>query len=135
MKDELMKILRDYFRPEFLNRLDEIIVFEPLGTEEIKQIVSLQLERVKRTAHGQGIEISFKNSVIEHLAEVGYRPEFGARELRRQIKSQIENKLAKDILRGNVSEGSVVTFEYDSKNGIILKKESSRSLSNKKSGS
>lgn len=133
MKDEVMKILRDYFRPEFLNRLDEIIVFEPLGTDEIKQIVTLQLERVKRTAHGQGIEISFKNSVIEHLADVGYRPEFGARELRRQIKSQIENKLAKEILRGNVSEGSVVSLEYDTKNGIILKKENSKSLSNNRS--
>lgn len=122
LRDKLMKMLRDFFRPEFLNRLDEIIIFEALDQEQIKQIVALQLERVKRTAHGQGIEINFEKSVIEHLAKVGYQPEFGARELRRQIKNEIENKLAKEILRGSVSEGSNITFDYAAKEGISLKK-------------
>lgn len=122
LREELMKMLRDFFRPEFLNRLDEIIVFEALGPEQIKQIVELQLERVKRTAHGQGIEVNFERPVVDHLAEVGYQPEFGARELRRQIKNEIENKLAKEILRGTVSEGSNITFNYDAKAGISLKK-------------
>lgn len=125
LKKELMKMLRDFFRPEFLNRLDEIIIFEALDQEQIKQIVELQLERVRRTAHGQGIEIIFEKTVVEHLAKVGYQPEFGARELRRQIKNKIENKLAKEILRGNVSEGSEIMFGYDSKEGISLKKSSS----------
>jgi ATP-dependent Clp protease ATP-binding subunit ClpC len=118
LKEQLMLILRDHFRPEFLNRLDEIIIFEALDQEQIKQIVGLQLERVKRTARGQGIELVFDTSVINHLANIGYMPEFGARELRRQIKNEIENKLAKQILKGEITEGSVVKVEYDLKNNI-----------------
>jgi ATP-dependent Clp protease ATP-binding subunit ClpC len=125
LRDDLLKLLRDFFRPEFLNRLDEIIIFEALDQDQIKQIVVLQLERVKRIARGQAIELNFDKSVTEHLAKIGYQPEFGARELRRQIKSEIENKLAKEILRGNVSEGSNVTISYDRSKGIVFKKASS----------
>jgi ATP-dependent Clp protease ATP-binding subunit ClpC len=126
LKTELMDQLRNYFRPEFLNRLDEVIIFEALDREQIGQIVDLQLERVRRTAHGQAIELQFDKSVTRHLAKTGYQPEFGARELRRQIKSQIENKLAKEILRGNLSEGSRVTVKYDLKKGIVFEKAKSR---------
>jgi ATP-dependent Clp protease ATP-binding subunit ClpC len=122
LKDDLMKLLRDYFRPEFLNRLDEIIIFEALDENQIKEIVELQLERVRRTARGQGIELSFTQPVIEHLAKIGYQPEFGARELRRVIKTELENKLAKEILSGSVSEGSKVTFDYELSKGISLQK-------------
>jgi ATP-dependent Clp protease ATP-binding subunit ClpC len=115
-----MGLLRNYFRPEFLNRLDEIIVFEALDQEEISKIVELQLERVRRTARGQAIEIQFERSVVEHLAKVGYVPEYGARELRRLIKNEIENKLAKEILRGNLSEGSNITIGYSPSKGITL---------------
>jgi ATP-dependent Clp protease ATP-binding subunit ClpC len=130
LKDELMGLLRDFFRPEFLNRLDEIIIFEALDQEQIKQIVELQLERVKRTARGQGIELIFDKAVVEHLAKVGYLPEYGARELRRQIKGEIENKLAKEILRGNVSEGSILKIDYDKTDGITLNKVAARELAN-----
>jgi ATP-dependent Clp protease ATP-binding subunit ClpC len=119
LKEELMGTLRDYFRPEFLNRLDEIIIFESLDKEQIAQIVELQLERVKRTAHGQGIDLEFSPSVIDHLAAVGYVPEYGARELRRRIKSEVENKLAKEILKGDISEGSTVKVDYDGKKIVI----------------
>lgn len=120
LKDELLKVLRDFFRPEFLNRIDEIIVFEALDEEQIEQIVVLQLERIKRMARGQGIELTFEDSVVKHLAKVGYLPEYGARELRRQIKSELENRLAKEILKGEISEGSVVVVGYDHKAGITL---------------
>jgi ATP-dependent Clp protease ATP-binding subunit ClpC len=129
LKEELMGMLRNFFRPEFLNRLDEIIIFEALDKEQIKQIVELQLDRVKRTARGQGIEIIFDKSVVEHLAKVGYLPEYGARELRRQIKSEIENKLAKEILRGNVSEGSNIKVDYDKNKGIVFNKITNNELS------
>lgn len=122
LKDELMDMLRAYFRPEFLNRLDEIIMFEALDENQIAQIVVLQLERVKRMAHGQGIELTFSRSVVDHLAKIGYRPEYGARELRRQIKSEIENKLAREILKGEISEGSHLSIDYDPKQGIVLRK-------------
>jgi ATP-dependent Clp protease ATP-binding subunit ClpC len=120
LKKELLEELRSRFRPEFLNRLDEIIIFEALDEEQISQIVELQLERVKRTARGQGIEISFDETVITYLANIGYAPEYGARELRRQIKNEIENKLAKEILKGEISEGSVVNVEYSLKKGVVI---------------
>ncbi len=118
LKEELMVVLRQHFRPEFLNRIDEVIIFEALDREQIEQIVNLQLERVKRTARGQGIEITFENSVVKHLAQTGYLPEYGARELNRQIKSEIENRLAKEILKGTISEGSIIVVTYDLKKGI-----------------
>lgn len=122
MKNDVMQELRNHFRPEFLNRLDEIIVFEPLNKEQIKDIVKLQLERVKRTARAQHIELDFDDSVIEHLAEIGYQPEFGARELKRRIKTEVENKLAAEILRGHFSEGSQVEVAYG-KGGVLLQKQ------------
>lgn len=118
LKDELMEVLRQRFRPEFLNRIDEVIIFEALDKEQIEQIVNLQLEKVKRIARGQGIEMTFDSSVVKHLAKIGYLPEYGARELRRQIKNEIENRLAKEILKGTISEGSIITVTYDSKKGI-----------------
>lgn len=120
LKDQLMEVLRQHFRPEFLNRIDEVIVFEALDKEQIEQVVSLQLEKVKRTVRGQGIEVTFDSSVIKHLATIGYLPEYGARELRRQIKSEIENRLAKEILKGTISEGSVVAITYDLNKGIQI---------------
>lgn len=121
LKDDLMDVLRGHFRPEFLNRIDEVIVFHSLTKEQIKLIVELQLERVKRTARGQGIELSFDASLVDYLADVGYQPEYGARELKRRIKTDVENKLATEILGGKVSEGSTVTFAYDSKDGVSIR--------------
>ena len=121
LREDLMGVLRGHFRPEFLNRIDEVIVFHSLTKEQIKLIVELQLERVKRTARGQGIELSFDASLVDYLADVGYLPEYGARELKRRIKSEVENKLATEILSGKVGKGSTVTFTYDSKNGVSLK--------------
>jgi ATP-dependent Clp protease ATP-binding subunit ClpC len=121
LREDLMGVLRGHFRPEFLNRIDEVIVFHSLTKEQIKLIVELQLERVKRTARGQGIELSFDASLVDYLADVGYLPEYGARELKRCIKTDVENKLATEILGGKVSEGSTVTFTYDSKDGVSLR--------------
>jgi ATP-dependent Clp protease ATP-binding subunit ClpC len=90
--------------------------------------VELQLERVKRTARGQGVEIIFDKTVVKYLAKIGYLPKYGARELRRQIKSEIENKLAKEILRGNVSEGSNVKIDYDQSRGMIFTKITKKEL-------
>jgi ATP-dependent Clp protease ATP-binding subunit ClpC len=113
LKRELMDVLRSHFRPEFLNRIDEIIVFHALGRAEIRQIVELQLDRVKRTAHAQRVELSFDDSVVEHLARDGYRPEFGARELRRLIRSGIETRLARSLLVGEVRERDRVVVRWD----------------------
>ena len=113
LKNDLMNVLRRYLRPEFLNRIDEIIVFHALDEDQIRQIVGLQFERVKRVAHGQGLTLEFDDSLVDHLAKVGYQPEFGARELRRQIRGLVETALASALLRGEVSEGDTVLFTYD----------------------
>lgn len=115
LKDDLMEVLRGHFRPEFLNRIDEIILFRSLTKEQIKQIVQLQLKRVKQTARGQGIELSFHNSVLEYFADTGYQPEYGARGLKRKIRTELENKLAREILSGNVAEGGVLNVTFDMK--------------------
>lgn len=120
-KAELMAVLRQHFRPEFLNRIDDVIVFHPLTKVQLEAIVKLQLERVKRTARAQGIELSFDESLVDYLADVGYQPEYGARELKRRIKTDVENKLATEILSGKISEGSAVTFVYDNKKGVSLR--------------
>jgi ATP-dependent Clp protease ATP-binding subunit ClpC len=113
LKERLMDVLRKHFRPELLNRIDEIIVFHALTPEEIHDIVKLQLERVRRTARAQGIELEFDDSLIDHLAEEGYQPEFGARELKRVIRSEVETKLASAMLKGEVTEGDTVLIKYD----------------------
>lgn len=113
LKSELLNVLRRYLRPEFINRIDEIIVFHALDRKQIGDIVGLQLERVKRLAHGQGLAVEFDDSLIDHLADVGYRPEFGARELRRQIRSLIETRLASAVLRGDIEAGDSLRFFYD----------------------
>ncbi|HWP47119.1 MAG TPA: AAA family ATPase [Candidatus Limnocylindrales bacterium] len=120
LKNELMGILRQHFRPEFLNRIDEIIVFHALSKEQIKEIVRLQLERVKRTAHAQNINLILEDSLVEYLAEVGYQPEFGARELKRRIRSEVETKLAAAMLKGDIKEGETVKLRYDRASQTIL---------------
>ncbi|MBC7092701.1 ATP-dependent Clp protease ATP-binding subunit [Candidatus Bipolaricaulota bacterium] len=119
LKEELLSVLRRHFRPEFLNRIDEIIVFHALTPEQIKEIVGLQLERVRRTAAGQGVHLEFDPSLVEHLAEVGYQPEFGARELKRKIRAEVENALATALLKGEVQEGDRVVVRYDHAKGTV----------------
>ncbi len=113
LKRELMDVLRVHFRPEFINRIDEIIVFHALGRSEIRSIVQLQLERVKRTAHGQGVELIVDESLVEYLAAAGFRPEFGARELRRLIRSELETQLARAMLANEVHENDRVLARWD----------------------
>ncbi len=113
MKDELTEILRKHFRPEFLNRIDEIILFRSLTADQIRNIVELQLELVKRAARGQGVELTFDNSLINHLAEAGYKPEFGARELKRVIQTEVETLLAHYMLSGKITEGDTATLLYN----------------------
>ncbi|RMH44442.1 MAG: ATP-dependent Clp protease ATP-binding subunit [Alphaproteobacteria bacterium] len=113
LKKDVMEVLRSHFRPEFINRIDEIIVFHALTKDEIRQIIELQLEKVRRMAHGQGVTLEVDDSLIEHLAEEGYRPEFGARELRRLIRVDLETALASEMLAGNIQEGDKVRAKWD----------------------
>src|SRR4029077_17265453 len=105
MKDKVLTEMKKLFRPEFLNRIDEVVVFRALGREEIRAIVELQLQRVARTAATQQVEIDFDPSLIDHLAEVGYDTASGARLLKRRIRSEVESMLANALLKGEIKPG------------------------------
>ena len=114
-KAEVMDVLRGHFRPEFLNRIDEIIVFHALGKEEIRHIVGLQLDRVARNAASQGVTLTFDQTLIDHFAEEGYKPEFGARELKRLIRSELETALAREMLGGGIGKDDHASARWDDK--------------------
>ncbi len=122
LKQQLIELLRLHFRPEFLNRLDEVIVFHPLTEEQIKLITQLQLEKVEKQARGQGITLQFDESLVNHIAKMGYIPEFGARELRRQIQNEVETRLATELLSGRIQEGDTIRISYADKQGVIIEK-------------
>jgi ATP-dependent Clp protease ATP-binding subunit ClpC len=119
MREELMGVLKGHFRPEFLNRIDEVIIFDGLSRENIRSIVQIQLERVTRTAAAQDITLKMDESIVDHLADAGYRPEFGARELKRQIRQELETRLAKEILNSDLKSGDSVVVSYDKDSGEV----------------
>lgn len=119
VREALMDVLKGHFRPEFLNRIDEIIVFNALAKENIRAIVHIQLDRIVRTAAAQDITLSFGEALVDHLVDVGYQPEFGARELKRQIRQIIETRLAKEILGDALKPGDSATIDYDKDSGDI----------------
>ena len=103
-KNEVLEMLKKTIRPEFLNRIDEIIMFSPLRKDEIKQIVNLQINSVKRMLAHNGIELDVTEDALNLLTDEGYDPEFGARPVKRVIQREILNQLSKDILAGNVDK-------------------------------
>jgi ATP-dependent Clp protease ATP-binding subunit ClpC len=111
LRDQLMRRLREQFRPEFLNRIDEVIVFQRLEVEQLRQITELLLDETRRRLHAQGVTISFTPSAITWLADRGYQPEFGARPMRRAIQRDVDNRLSQMLLRGELSSGSEVTAD------------------------
>jgi ATP-dependent Clp protease ATP-binding subunit ClpB len=113
IRREVLNMLRQEFSPEFLNRVDEIIVFHSLLREHIKKIVDLQIKRIWKQLAEQKIQITLTDAAKEHLANVGYDPSFGARPLRRIIQRQVVNQLAKEILNGAVSKGQIVQVDYN----------------------
>lgn len=113
--------LNKYFRPEFLNRLDEIIIFDPLKKEEIGKIVEIQLKQLRKRLEDKGITLELSQSAQEAIIEEGYDPVFGARPLKRVIQQRLQNKLAKSILQGQFSEGSNIIVEYSEENEYEFK--------------
>jgi ATP-dependent Clp protease ATP-binding subunit ClpC len=109
LKAELMDLLKIHFRPEFLNRIDEVIVFHALEKEQVVGITSLLLDKVVRRLRAQHIEMSFTDEAVRFLADAGFDPEFGARPLRRTIQRLVENKLSRMLLEGAIDEGDRVT--------------------------
>ncbi|TON39813.1 ATP-dependent chaperone ClpB [Vibrio parahaemolyticus] len=102
IKSEVMDVVSKHFRPEFLNRVDEIVVFHPLGQEHIKSIASIQLERLAKRLEEKGYQLEVSDKVLDLIAQVGFDPVYGARPLKRAIQQNVENPLAKSILAGEI---------------------------------
>ena len=112
MKALVMSVVSQHFRPEFINRIDETVVFHPLGKENIRAIANIQLERLAKRMETRGYELVFTDALLDFIGEVGYDPIYGARPLKRAIQQEIENSLAQQILSGALLPGKVVTIDY-----------------------
>ena len=114
------EMLKKTFRPEFLNRIDDIITFKPLTQEQIAKVVELQMNRVKKMLEPQGFELCWTPAAISYLAEVGYDPEFGARPVKRAIQDYVLNDLSKKILSEEVSREKPITIDYTKEGGLVF---------------
>jgi ATP-dependent Clp protease ATP-binding subunit ClpB len=115
--------MRAVFRPEFLNRIDEIVEFAPLSREQLSEIVELQLARLRTRLADRGIEIELTDAAKETLAEAGWDPAYGARPLKRAIQRLVENQLAKALLSGEFGEGDHVRVDADGDELVFEKAE------------
>jgi ATP-dependent Clp protease ATP-binding subunit ClpB len=109
MKSAVMEIVQQHFRPEFINRIDDIVVFHPLGTEQIRAIVQIQLAYLRRRLLERNMELALDDRARDHIGEAGFDPVYGARPLKRAIQQQIENPLAQLILRGQFVPGDRIS--------------------------
>ena len=107
----VLEAVRHNFRPEFLNRIDEIIIFSPLSREQIKQIVNIQLERLRKRLAERRIALQLTPAALELIAEEGYDPNYGARPLKRVIQRRLQDPIAMAILEGRLNEGDTVEVE------------------------
>ncbi|HBE33899.1 MAG TPA: ATP-dependent chaperone ClpB [Cyanobacteria bacterium UBA11369] len=113
MRSRVMDALRNNFRPEFLNRIDELIIFHGLNRQELRKIVQLQVERLGRRLSDRKISLKLSDAALDFLAEVGYDPVFGARPLKRAIQRELETQIAKSILRGEFSDADTIFVDVE----------------------
>ncbi len=113
MKQKVLEALRHHFRPEFLNRVDEIMVFRALTKEQLEAIVEIQVDRLRERLDEKGITLEMTEQVQRHLAQIGYDPVYGARPLKRVIQRELETPIAKEMLRGTIHEGDHVVTEME----------------------
>ena len=120
-KDEVFDLLKQTLRPEFLNRIDEIVLFQPLRKKEIGKIVQYQLRGFNEMLSKRNIIMTFTQDAVDYLMEKGYDPAFGARPLKRVIQQEVLNKLSKEILAGNVNDGDRITLDYFVETGLVFR--------------
>ncbi|HMG68137.1 MAG TPA: AAA family ATPase, partial [Chitinophagaceae bacterium] len=119
---DVMSLLRETIRPEFLNRVDEIILFQPLLKKEIREVVNIQLNSLKRLVAQTGIQLEFSDYALDFLAEQGFDPQFGARPLKRLIQKEIVNQLSRRILAGEIDKSQPVLVDvFD--NTVVFRNE------------
>jgi ATP-dependent Clp protease ATP-binding subunit ClpB len=115
MKEAVMEVVRQHFRPEFINRIDEAVVFHPLGSKQIRVIAEIQTRRLKARLQERAMELEFSEAALDQLAKAGYDPVYGARPLKRAIQTLVENPLARAILDGQFVAGDRVKVGYKDK--------------------
>jgi ATP-dependent Clp protease ATP-binding subunit ClpA len=113
IREQLLRELQTYFRPEFLNRVDEIIVFHALSDDELREIAALLLENLRQTAREQDIDLCFSEAVVRRVAEEGRNSRYGARPLRRVVGRLIESPLSKEIIAGRIKPANTVRVDLD----------------------
>jgi ATP-dependent Clp protease ATP-binding subunit ClpB len=113
MRGSVMEIVGQHFRPEFLNRIDEVVVFHPLGREQIREITRIQMGYLKGRLQDREMDIELSDAALDKLGEAGFDPVYGARPLRRALQHQVENPLAQEILAGRFGPGDLVTVDVE----------------------
>lgn len=113
MKELVMSVVSRHFRPEFINRIDETVVFHPLGSDQIKSIAAIQLQRLYKRLEERGYQVHMSEAALEHISKAGYDPIFGARPLKRALQQEVENPLAQQILSGALLPGKPVELEME----------------------
>ena len=129
-QEKIEKALKDTFRPEFLNRIDEIIIFEPLSLEQMEEIVDLQMHHVQERLGEHGLNVELTPAARTWLANEGYDPAFGARPLRRALQKYIESPLSVKILQGEFAEGHTVLVDHNQEEGVNFRSPESVSTTN-----
>jgi ATP-dependent Clp protease ATP-binding subunit ClpA len=122
MKKRVTEAVKAHFKPEFINRIDDIIIFRSLSAENIKEIVKLQLAYLTKRAAERNIELKYTEKLKNLIAKEGYDPAYGARPLKRLIQKKIQDTLALMILKGEVKEGDAVALDVDTKGNVVFKK-------------
>jgi ATP-dependent Clp protease ATP-binding subunit ClpB len=118
IKERVLEVVKEHFRPEFINRLDEIVVFHPLGRGQIRAIAGIQIDRLRVRLEESGLSLSVSDAALDMLAEAGYDPVYGARPLKRVIQQRLENPLARRILAGDFMPGE--TVHVDARDGEVV---------------
>lgn len=122
-KQQVMELLRKTLRPEFLNRIDETIVFKPLNKNEIRNIIDIQLDSLNKILDKKGIRMSMTDEAKDYIMSKGYDPAFGARPLKRLIQHEILNQLSKEILGGKINDNDTIIADYFPETGLVFRKE------------
>ena len=119
-KTEVLSLLKKSIRPEFLNRIDEIVMFTPLNIDEVKQIVKIQIGNLQKSLTKKGIVLNITDSAIDYLSNLGFDPQFGARPIKRVIQREILNQLSKEILADNIKSDSSISVDYKSDKLVFI---------------
>ena len=113
MREQVMEVVRQHFRPEFLNRIDDIVIFHSLRREDIEKIINIQLQNLQKMLEQKNLRLNITDAARAFLARVGYDPVYGARPLKRAIQQYVQNPLAMELLQGKLHEGDMIVADFD----------------------